>query len=129
MSLLSAPIIQNGGHAPEPSPGNPGRVVSANDLSSYMPSMAREGSARKTLFPIIDNARTSVWMSHDLIVYSNSEYVYAIFPITIALFWYIGGRRITNSGPLSRIFANLTHCPNTAGINNYFPERHADGFI
>ena len=68
-------------------------------------------------------------MSKDLERYSNSEYVYAIFPIAIALFWGKGGRGIANSKPLSMIFAILTHCLNTTAVVIILSGRRADGSV
>ena len=57
-------------------------------------------------------------------VYSNSEYVYAIFPIAVALFWDQWGRDISNSEALATIFTILAHCLNASAINNYFTRTH-----
>ena len=58
---------------------------------------------------IIDNAQSMVWMSRDLSVYPNSEYVYSTPPIAVALFWDQGESEIAKSKPLSAIFTILTH--------------------
>ena len=57
--------------------------------------------------------------SQDLTIYSNSEYVYAISPIDLALFWGKGGKEIANSEPLSTVFTILTHCLNKTAVKNY----------
>ena len=59
-------------------------------------------------------------MSQDLKIYSSSEYVYAIPPFALALWWGNGGREISRPKPLFMVFTNLTHCLNTTAGNNYF---------
>ena len=51
--------------------------------------------------------------------YSNSEYVYAIPLVAIALFWGNGARRIAASKPMSMIFTILTHRLNATARTNY----------
>ena len=63
------------------------KTLSANEVSGYMQSMFPEDAIRKCLSPISENARSRILMSQELSVYSNSEFVYAIFPIAISLFW------------------------------------------
>ena len=58
-------------------------------------------------------------MSPGFLVYSNSEYVYATFPIALSLFRGKGGEEICLSKPLSAIFTILPHCLNTTATNNY----------
>ena len=52
-------------------------------------------------------------------IYSNSEYVYAIFSIAVSLPRGKGGREIAESRPLSMISAMLSHVLNTMDVNNY----------
>ena len=58
-------------------------------------------------------------MPPDLNVYANNEYVYAIYPIAIALFWERGGKEICESKALTVIFTIMTHCLNVTAPNNY----------
>ena len=60
--------------------------ITAYEMSGYRPSMTKDDALRKCLLPISDNVESRVWMSQDLSIYSNSEYVYAIFPIAVAFF-------------------------------------------
>ena len=69
--------------------------------------------------PHLGNARNQMRMCPELSIFSNSEYVYAIFPIAVALRWGKGGREITESEPLSVIFTTLTHCLNKTAVSNY----------
>ena len=96
-------------------PGN-----SAADLSGYRIAMSRDEAARTCLLPYNWDGRAKIRMSRDLRIYSNLEYVYAIFPIALALFWCKGGREIANSEPLYMIFTILTHCLNRTDGGNYF---------
>ena len=121
MSLLSVPIPHGEGSASEHfSPGGPEAVHSGNEMSGYRLPMSKEDDVRKSPLPISDNVASRVWMSHDLSIYSNSEYVYTIFSIAVALFWDQGCREIAQSEPLSTICTILTHCLNATAINNYF---------
>ena len=78
---------------------------------------ARIGEKRRG--PISENARNQVWVFPELLVYSNSDYVHAIFPIALSLFWGKGGAEICLSRPLSVVFAILSHRLNTTATNNY----------
>ena len=97
-------------------------------MSGYMSSMSEEDAVRKCLLPISDNVTSRDWMSRDLSVYSNSEYVYAIYPIAVDLVWGQWGREIAKSESLSTIFAILTHCLNTTDNNNYFVRAQGQWF-
>ena len=120
MYVLSTPIPRRKGSVSEQaSPMAPENAQSANDLPGCKKSTALEDSIREFLAPIPDNARARIWMSLDLSLYSNSEYVYAIFPIAISLFLGKGGREIAESEPSAMIFAILTHWLNTTATNNY----------
>ena len=121
MSSLRAHIPHVEGHASEHvSPEIQERPKTANGISGYRTSMAKEDALRKCLLPVSDNVTSRVWMSRDLSVYSNSEYFYAIFPIAVALFWDRWGREIPKWKPSSMIFTTLTHCLNKTDIDNYF---------
>ena len=101
--------------------GGPPKAVknsAANPLSGYRISTNKEDSVRRIILPENLNARTKVWMSQELSIYPNSEYAYDISPIAPSLFWDKGCRGISESLPLSMIFAILTHCLNTTAINN-----------
>ena len=124
MSVLSIPVTQGGGGgggsvSEQASPMAPGKAQAANELYGCENSMSLEGAIRKRIAPIAENARTRIWMSQDLRVYSNSEYAYAIFPISIDLLWGKGCREVSESDSLDMIFAILTHCLNTTATNNY----------
>ena len=66
-------------------------------------------------------------MSQDLKIYPNSEYVYAISPIALALFLGKGGLGIARSEPFPMVSAILTHCLDTADVGNYFAGPKVDG--
>ena len=57
----------------------------------------------ESLGPISENARRKIWMCPELNVFSNYEYVYAIFPIAIAL----SGKRRKRNFPLKTIVFDL----------------------
>ena len=48
-----------------------GKDQSANEMSGYRPSMPIEDDIQKCLSPISENARTRIWMSPDLSIFSN----------------------------------------------------------
>ena len=75
-----------------------------NEVSGYESVLKHHQAVKKSLGPIDPNVRNKTWMSHDLSVYANNEYVYATFPIALALFWGKGGGEICQSKPLSVIF-------------------------
>ena len=58
----------------------------AIELSFYRPSIAKEEELQKLTNSANTNVGNIVWMSRDL-EFHNSEYVYAISPVSIALFW------------------------------------------
>ena len=58
-------------------------------------------------------------MSPEFLAYANSEFVYAISPIALALFWEMGGKEICLSRPLSVIFEILSHFLSATDTNNY----------
>ena len=121
MSLLSAPIPQMEESAPaHVSPTLPVRAHSSNEVSGYRSSTTAGDAVPKCMLPISDNASSRVWMSQDPSIYSNSEYVCAIFPIAVDLFWDKWGRGIVEAKPASMIFTILTHCLHTTATNNYF---------
>ena len=120
MSSISVHNPPDGGSVSGPSPDKPERTLYANEVSGYRQSTNKEESVQKSLLPISLNARAKIWMSRDLKVFPNSEYVYAISPIAIALFWGKGGLGIANSELFPTISAILTHFPNTTDTNNYF---------
>ena len=121
MSLLSVHIPHVEGSASgHVSPEDLEKAETSNEFSGRMPPMNKEGDVQKSLLPISDNAALLVWMPRDLSIYSNSERVYAICPTAVALLRGQGCREISQSAPLSMIFAILTHCLKTTAINNYF---------
>ena len=81
MSLLRAPIPLVGWSESEPAPCDPERVLSANEVAGYRAPLSLEDAVRKCLLPISSNFRSEIWISRDLKVFPNSEYVYAISPI------------------------------------------------
>ena len=120
MASISAPIPQVEGPASEQaSPTAPGKIQTANELSGYRASTTKENDVQKCHSPISDNVRKRIRMSQDLSIYSNSEYVYAIFPSAVAFFLDKGRRKIVLPKPLSMIFTIPTHCLNTTATNNY----------
>ena len=103
--------------------GEPPKEVknsNAMPLSAYRIATPQEDALRKSLLRASLNARAKVWAPRDLSIYSKSVYFYAIFRISLSLYWNKGGREIAASEPSSMIFASLTHCPSTTDINNYF---------
>ena len=58
MSVISIPIPRvEGSVSEQASPAAPGNVLTANEMSGYMPSAPREDDVQKCLAPISDNAR------------------------------------------------------------------------
>ena len=104
----------------EPSPSSKVHILSAGEMAGYSPSTTREDAVQKSLAPRNLNDRAKIWMSQDLKIFPNSEYVHAISPIALALFWGKGGREIPTSEPLSMILTILTHCLNTSDVSYYF---------
>ena len=120
MSVLSVNIPGNLGISVSESPaGIPAPGKPPNESDGYKVSMPSSDTVWKCLDPISENARNKIWMCPELSIFSNSEYVCAIFPIPIALFWEKGGREICLSRPLSLLFIILSHCLNTKDVNNY----------
>ena len=68
-------------------------LKTANEVSGYQSVLKPFQAVRKSLDPIDPNVRNKTRMSHDLSVYANNEYVFATFPIALALFWDKGGER------------------------------------
>ena len=91
----------------------------ANEIAGYLSALKPHQAVKKCLGPIDGNARNKVWTPPDLNVYANNEYVYAIYPIAIALFWERGGKEICESKALTVIFTIMTHCLNVTAPNNY----------
>ena len=116
-----------------PHPGTATEIVtpelSAGDLAGYRFSMSKENAARKSLLPVNLNSLAKVWMPHDIRIPSDSEYVYAIFTIALALFLDKGVREIATSKPLSMEFTILSHCLNKPDFDNYFLEPTDNGLV
>ena len=93
---------------------------SANSTPCYRISIFQENAVRKILIPENLNCRAKVWMAQDLSIYTNSEYVYATYPIALSFFYGKGCREIAELKPLSMISTILPHGLNTTDINNYF---------
>ena len=91
----------------------------ANGISGYLGVLKPHEAVRKSLDPIDPKVRNKAWMSSELCVYANNEYVFATFPIALALFWDKGGKEICESRSLTVIFTILTHCLSTTATNNY----------
>ena len=120
MSVVSVNIPEHVGISVSPSPvGIPVPGKSPNEWADYKVSTPKDDAVGKCLDPISENVRNKIRMCPESSVFSNSEYVYAIFPISIALFWGKGGEEICRPRPLSLIFAILSHCLNTTAVNNY----------
>ena len=77
-----------------------------SEISGYKPVLKKHEALKKCLDPISGNFQSQVWMSPELLVYSNSEYVYSTFTIALSLFWGKGGKAICLSRPSSVIFYN-----------------------
>ena len=69
-------------------------VKTANEVSGYQSVLKPFQAVRESLDPIDPNVRNKTWMSQDLSAYANNEYVFATFPIALALFWDKGGGEI-----------------------------------
>ena len=67
---------------------------SGGEISGYEEVLKQHEAVEKLLGPISENVRNKVWMSPDLQIYSNSEYVYGKFPIALSIFWGKGGEEI-----------------------------------
>ena len=61
------------------------------EISGYIEVLKQHEEVEKCIDPISENVRNKVSMSPDLQIYSNSEYVYATFPIALSIFWGKGG--------------------------------------
>ena len=113
MSALSSAIPQHPGCPIAASTqGNATPELSANEISCYRIATYRRNGVRKILLPANLNARSKIWMSRDLVIYSKSEYVYATLPglpIALSMFWGKGGREIPTSEESSMIFTILSH--------------------
>ena len=84
-----------------------------NELSGYRKSTSIEDDVRKSANGINISGRNKIRAPRDISVTPpNSEFFYEACPAAIALFWGNGGRKIHRPGPLSMIFAILTHCLN-----------------
>ena len=57
-----------------------------NEDSAYKQNTHIEDSARESADSIKRNSRTKIWTPRDLGIFSNSELLYAISPVAIALF-------------------------------------------
>ena len=95
------------------------RPKTANETSGYIGVLKRHQAARESLDPIDPEARNATWISPELSVFSNNEYVFATFPIALALFWDNGGKEICESRSLTVIFTILSHCLSATAANNY----------
>ena len=62
----------------------------ANEVPVYQSVLKPYHAERKSLDPIGPQVRNKTRMSPDLSVYANNEYVFAAFPIALALFWERG---------------------------------------
>ena len=57
--------------------------LTPNEVSRWRTCMSKEDAIQKRLAPISENVRNRILMSQELSIYSNSDYVYAIFPIAV----------------------------------------------
>ena len=97
---------------------------SVGEVSGRKEVLKHHEAVMKCLGPISENVRNKARMSPHLQIYSNSEYVYATFPIALSLFWGKGGGEICLSRPLSVIFIILSRCLYTTASNNYYVRTH-----
>ena len=82
MSVISIPIPENVGLPVSEQPVEiPATEKSAGELSGYGKSTPTSDEVEKCVDPISENVWTQIWMCPSLSIYSNSEYVYAIYPI------------------------------------------------
>ena len=88
MSVVSVNTPGNIGISVSGSPvGIPPHEKSPNELDGGKVSMTKADAVEKCLGPISENTRNQFCTCPDLSAFPNSEYVYAIYPIAIALFW------------------------------------------
>ena len=128
MSIISTPIPENVGFSVSEQPVQvPVPELSAGELSRYGKSMPKSDAVEKCLDAISENVRNQIWLCPSLSIYSNSAYVYAIFPIAVSLFWEKGGREIAESMPLSMISTIPSHVLNTTDVNNYSERTTGNG--
>ena len=66
----------------------------ANEVSGYQSALKPHQAVRKSLDPADPKVRSKTWIPPGLSVYANNEYVFATFPIALALFWDKGGGEI-----------------------------------
>ena len=92
MSVVSVQIPENIGVSAS---GNPIEIPtperSPNEFDWCKVSTNKADAVEKCLGPIAENARNQGCMCPELSVFSNSGYIYAIYPIAIALFCEKGG--------------------------------------
>ena len=91
----------------------------ASGIDGYGNVLKHFQDVRKTLDAIDEGVRNKMWISEGLCVYANNEYVYATYPIALALSRDKGGKEICESRPLTVTFTILTHCLSTTATNNY----------
>ena len=85
MSIISIQLPENVGLSVSEQPvGIPALEQSAGELSGYRKSMPKSDDVEKCLAPISENVRNQIWLCSSLSIYSNSEYFYATFPITVS---------------------------------------------
>ena len=120
MSIIGIPLPGNVGVSLSEQPVEvPAPELSAGELSGYRKSMPKSDAVEKWRDPISENARDQMWMFPSLSIFSDSEYVYAISPISVSLSRGKGGREIAESRPVSMIFVISSHVLNKPDVNNY----------
>ena len=103
---------------------------SGDDVAGYKAVLGKHEAFKESLPPVDPNARNKTRASPDLLIYANSEYVYATSPIAIPLFWERAGGGICQSEPLSVIFfTTLAHCVNETATNNYSVRTDGNGLV
>ena len=65
----------------------------ANEVSGYESVLKHHQAVNKSLDPIDPKVRSKTRISPDLSIYADNEYVYAAFPIALALFRGKDGKR------------------------------------
>ena len=95
-------------------------VLTANEVSGYRTCTSKEDAIRKRIAAISENAQNRILMSQELSIYANSEYVYAIFSIAIALFLDKGSRVNCRVGAIVYDFHDSNALFEQNGSSNYY---------
>ena len=93
---------------------------SAGELDGCRVPASENDAAQEATRDISENVRNTVWMSLDIGIYSDSEFV---FPAPLSQSHCSGitaGAGAARPKPLTMIFASLPQCLNSTSAQNYF---------